>query len=90
MVEEQTESGFGTTVWAFTINGEGQSWEGKTIALAGSKGFLLVLALTKESTGRVLTVEEEYEYGEVEESGAEVSGGEAAFSMTCATTKTEN
>jgi sulfite reductase alpha subunit-like flavoprotein len=90
VVEEQTDSGFGTTVRAFAFDGEEakyRSWEGKTIALAGSKGFLL--ALTKESTGRVLTVEE-YEYGEVEVPGAAVTGGVATPSTTRATTKTEN
>lgn len=90
MVEEQTESGFGTAVRAFAFDGDEakyRSWEGKTVALAGSKGFLL--ALTKESTGKVLTVEE-YEYGEVEEPGVAVTGGGATPTTTRATTKTEN
>ena len=59
------ESGFGTAVRAFAFNGDEtsfRSWEGKTLALAGSKGFLL--ALTKPPTGKSLTVEE-FEYGEV-------------------------
>ena len=69
MVNEQYESGYGITVRAFAFDGDEvkyRSWEGKTLALAGSKGFLL--ALTKESTGTALTVEE-YEYGEVEVPG---------------------
>ena len=81
---------FGTTVRAFAFDGEEakyRSWEGKTIALAGSKGFLL--ALTKASTGKVLTVEE-YEYGEVQEPGVEVTGGVEGPSTTRATTKAEN
>ena len=67
MVDEQSESGYGTTtVRAFAFDGDEvkyRSWEGKTLALSASKGFLLVL--TKAGTGRALTVEE-YEYGEVE------------------------
>ena len=46
MVDEQSESGYGTTVHAFAFDGDEakyRSWEGKTIALAGSKGFLLAL-----------------------------------------------
>ena len=75
MVDEQSESGYGTTVRAFAFDGDEakyRSWEGKTIALAGSKGFLL--ALTKIGVGRPLTVEE-YEYGEVEVPGLDVTGG---------------
>jgi hypothetical protein len=48
-----------------------RSWEGRTLALAGSKGFLL--ALTKDSTGKSLTVEE-YKYGEVEVPGMAMTG----------------
>ena len=68
MMDEQSESGtgFGTTVCAFVFDGDEEvkyrSWEGKTLALASSKGFLL--ALTRESTGTALTVEQ-FEYGEV-------------------------
>ena len=67
MVAEDSESNFGTTVRAFAFNGDEtkfRSWEGKTLALAASKGFLL--ALTKPEARPGLTVEE-YEYGEVEE-----------------------
>ena len=68
MADETAESGggFGATVRAFAFDGDEvkyRSWEGKTLALASSKGFLL--ALTRESTGTVLTVEE-FEYGQVE------------------------
>ena len=67
MADETAESGggFGATVRAFAFDGDEvkyRSWEGKTLALASSKGFLL--ALTRESTGTVLTVEE-FEYGQV-------------------------
>ena len=75
MVDEQSESGYGTTVRGFAFDGDEakyRSWEGKTIALAGSKGFLL--ALTKIGIGMTLTVEE-YEYGEVEVPGMDVTGG---------------
>ena len=54
-------------VRAFAFDGDEvkySSWEGnKTLALASSKGFLL--ALTRESTGRALMVEQ-FKYGEVE------------------------
>ncbi len=62
-------------------------WEGKALALAGSKGFLL--ALTKESTGTALTVEE-YEYGEVEVPGIAVTGGAVGAAKMCPTTTAEN
>ncbi|KAI2503512.1 hypothetical protein MHU86_10894 [Fragilaria crotonensis] len=90
MVEEQTESGFGTTVRAFAFDGDEtkyRSWEGKTLALAGSKGFLL--ALTKESTGTALTVEE-FEYGVVEVPGVAVTGGAVGAPTTRPTTMSEN
>jgi Zinc knuckle len=90
MVNEQSESGYGTSVRAFAFDGDEakyRSWEGKTLALAGSKGFLL--ALTKAGTGRALTVEE-YEYGEVEVPGMAVTGGETTAATTRPTTAAEN
>ncbi len=90
MVDEQSESGYGTTVRAFAFDGDEakyRSWEGKTIALAGSKGFLL--ALTKIGVGRPLTVEE-YEYGEVEVPGLDVTGGAVTAATTRPTTAAEN
>jgi hypothetical protein len=90
MVDEQSESGYGTTVRAFAFDGDEakyRSWEGKTLALASSKGFLL--ALTKESTGAALTVEE-YEYGEVEVPGMAVTGGAVTAATTRPTTAVEN
>ena len=90
MVDEQSESGYGTTVRAFAFDGDEakyRSWEGKTLALAGSKGFLL--ALTKPGTGRALTVEE-YEYGEVEVPGMDVTGGAVTAATTRPTTAAEN
>ena len=82
MVDKTAESrtGFGTTVRAFAFNGDEVkygSWEGgKTLALARSKGF--ILALTRESTGTALTVEQ-FEYGEVQVTPATVptTGGSA-------------
>ena len=74
MVNEQYESGYGLTVRAFAFDGDEvkyRSWEGRTLALAGSKGFLL--ALTKENTGKSLTVEE-HNYGEVEVPGIGMTG----------------
>ena len=67
MAVEDSDSNFGTTVRAFAFNGDDtkfRSWEGKTLALASSKGFML--ALTRGETVPGLTVEQ-YEYGEVEE-----------------------
>jgi hypothetical protein len=99
MVAEDSESNFGTTVCAFAFNGDEtsfRSWEGKTLALAASKGFLL--ALTKAEARLGLTIEE-YEYGEVEEpvmqptvvpaGGTGVVGGTAATASR-ATTAVEN
>ncbi len=63
------------------------SWEGKTLALAASKGF--VLALTKAGTGRALAVEE-YEYGEVEVPGMDVTGGAVTAATTRPTTEVDN
>ena len=81
MADEAAEfgGGFGTTVRAFAFDGDEvkyRSWEGKTLALTSSKGFLL--ALTRESTGTALTVEE-FEYGQVEVTPATVTttGGAA-------------
>jgi hypothetical protein len=100
MVTDDSESNFGTTVRAFAFNGDEtkfRSWEGKTLALAGSKGFLL--ALTKAEARPGLTVEE-YEYGEVEEpvrpatgapvAGTGVAGITAAPTTTRPTTSVEN
>ena len=67
MAVEDSDSNFGTTVRVFAFNGDDtkfRSWEGKTLALASSKGFML--ALTRGETVPGLTVEQ-YEYGEVEE-----------------------
>ena len=67
MAVEDSDSNFGTTVRAFAFNGDDtkfRSWEGKTLALASSKGFLLALTRVEAVPG--LTVEQ-YEYGEVEE-----------------------
>jgi hypothetical protein len=64
-----------------------RSREGKTIALAGLKGFLL--ALTKIGIERPLTVEE-YEYGEVEVPGMDVTVGAVTATTTCPTTAAEN
>ena len=72
-MENQKDSSFGATVRAFAFDGEEtkfRAWDGKTIALAASKGFLL--ALTKECAHKVLTVKE-YEYGEVEIAGASLN-----------------
>ncbi len=92
MVDEQSESGYSTTVCAFApFDGDEakyRSWEqGKTLALAGSKGFLL--ALTKSGTGRALTVEE-YEYRGVEVPGMAVTGGAVTAAKTRPTTTAEN
>jgi len=65
MVDDTQDTSFGSTVRAFAFDGDEtkfRAWEGKTLALAGSKGFLL--ALTRAEAVRGLTVEE-YEYGEV-------------------------
>jgi hypothetical protein len=82
MVNKQYESGYGTSVCAFAFDGDEvqyRSWEGKTLAFAGSKGFLL--ALTMESTGTALTVEE-YKYGEVEVPGMAMTGGAVSAPTT--------
>ena len=74
-MEEQKETTFGSTIRAFAFDGDEtkfRSWEGKTIALAGSKGFLL--ALTKAPTATGLTAEE-FENGEVVVLGALLTGG---------------
>jgi hypothetical protein len=65
MVNETAGSGtgFGSTVREFAFDGievKYRSWEGKALALASSKGFLLLL-LTRETTGMALTVEQ-FEY----------------------------
>jgi hypothetical protein len=100
MVADDSETNFGTTVCAFAFNAietKFRSWEGKTIAFAGSNGFLLVLTKTKARPG--LTVEE-YEYGKVEEpvrpstgapaAGTGVAGITAAPTTTHPTTSVEN
>ena len=95
MADETAESGggFGTTVRAFAFDGDEvkyRSWEGKTLALASSKGFLL--ALTRESTGTALTVEE-FEYGQVEvmQATAATTGGVAGTAAVMRpTTAAEN
>ena len=90
MVTEDSESHFGTTVCAFAFNGDEtkfHAWEGKTLALAASKGFLLALTMTEKKPG--LTVEE-FEYGEVEEPGAQPTGvpaGTGAETGVVATTR---
>jgi hypothetical protein len=95
MADETAESGagFGTTVRAFAFDGDKvkyRSWEGKTLALTRSKGFLL--ALTRESTSTALTVEE-FEYGEVEvmpATAATTGGGAATAAVMHPTTAAEN
>ena len=90
MVDKQSESGYGTTLCAFAFNGNKAkypSWEAKTIALAGLKGFLL--ALTKTGIGRALTIKE-YEYREVEVPGMDATGGAFNTAMTHPTTAAEN
>ncbi|KAI2493366.1 hypothetical protein MHU86_21182 [Fragilaria crotonensis] len=84
-MEEQKEATFGSTIRAFAFDGDEtkfRSWEGKTIALAGSKGFLL--ALTKAPTATGLTAEE-FENGEVVVLGALLTGGgvDATTSSCC-------
>ena len=69
-----------------------RSWEGTTLALASSKGFLL--ALTRESTGTALTVEQ-LEYREVKVTPATVAttGGGVATTpaaVMCPTPAAEN
>ena len=89
MVAEDSESNFGTTVRAFAFSGDEtmfRSWEGKTLALAASKGFLLALTSAEKKPG--LTVEE-FEYGEVEEPGVQPTGvpvGTGAEARVAATT----
>ena len=95
MVDRTAESGtgFGATVRAFAFDGDEvkyRSWEGKTLALASSKGFLL--ALTRESTGTALTVEQ-FEYGEVQvtpATAATTGGGAATAVVMRPTTAAEN
>jgi hypothetical protein len=61
----ESRTGFGTTVCAFAFDGDEvkyRTWEGTTLALASSKGFLR--ALTRESTGTAITVEQ-FKNGEV-------------------------
>ena len=95
MADETAESGggFGSTVRAFVFDGDEvkyRLWEGKTLALASSKGFLL--ALTRESTGTALTVEQ-FEYGEVEvtPASAATTGGVAGTAAVMRpTTAAEN
>jgi hypothetical protein len=60
------DSNFGTTVRAFAFNGDDtkfRPWEGKTLALASSKGFMLALTRAEAMPGQTV---EQYEYGEVE------------------------
>jgi hypothetical protein len=98
VVAEDSESNFGTTVCAFAFNGDEIkfcAWEGKTLALAASKGFLLALTTAEREPG--LTVEE-FEYGEVEVPGVQPTGvpagtgaeTRAATSTTRPTTMAEN
>ena len=54
MAVEDSDSNFGTTVRAFTFNGDDtkfRSWEGKTLALASSKGFMLALTRGETAPG---------------------------------------
>ena len=95
MVDKTSESGtgFGTTVRAFAFDSNEvkyRSWKGKTLALASSKTFLL--ALTRESTGTALTVEQ-FKYGEVEVMPATVAtncGGAAVAAVMHPSTAAEN
>ena len=94
MVDKTSESGTGfeTTVRAFVFDSNEvkyRSWEGKTLSLASSKRFLL--ALTRESTGMALTVDQ-FEYGEVEVTPATVAttgGGAAVAAVMHPMTATE-
>ncbi len=65
-MEEYKESTFGSTIRAFAFDGGDEtkfrSWEGKTLALASSKPFLL--ALTKAELTKGLTAED-FEKAEV-------------------------
>ena len=89
MAVEDSDSNFGTTVRAFAFNGDEtkfRAWEGKTLALAASKGFLLALTTAEKKPG--LTVEE-FDYGEVEEPGVQPTGvpaGTGAVARVAATT----
>ncbi len=65
-MEEYKESTFGSTIRAFAFDGDEtkfRSWEGKSLALASSKSFLLALAKAELTKG--LTAEE-FENAEVE------------------------
>jgi hypothetical protein len=78
MAVEDSDSNFETTVRAFAFNGDNtkfRSWEGKTLALASSKGFMLVL--TRGETVPGLTVEQ-YKYGEVEDPARLATGAPPA------------
>lgn len=72
-MEESKESTFGATIRAFAFDGDEtkfRAWEGKTLALASSKSFLL--ALTKAEATKGLTAEE-FENAEVEVPGVETT-----------------
>ena len=89
MEEEKDSSTFGTTVRSFAFDGEEskfRAWEGKTLAIASSKSFLL--ALTKKEPIKGLTAEE-YENGEVIEPGVETTepGDEGAVIVAAPTTR---
>jgi hypothetical protein len=84
-MEDYKESTFGSTIRAFAFDGEEtkfRSWEGKTLALASSKSFLL--ALTKAELTKGLTAEE-FENAEVESPGVAMTDratGEPAFAAS--------
>ena len=89
-MEESKESTFGATIRAFAFDGDEtkfRAWEGKTLALASSKSFLL--ALTKAEATKGLTAEE-FENAEVEVPGVEttdpVTGVPTAPASTTRTT----
>jgi hypothetical protein len=85
MEESNKESTFGATIRAFAFDGDEakfRAWEGKTLALASSKSFLL--ALTKAEVVKGLTAEE-YENAEVEVPGVETTNP-AGVSTTAAST----
>ena len=92
---DEKDSSFGATIRAFAFDGDEtkfRSWEGKTLALASSKSFLL--ALTKAETTKGLTAEE-FEDGLVEVPGVETTepGTDAVLvgaPSTRATTALEN
>ena len=94
-MEESKDPTFGATIRAFAFDGDEtkfRAWEGKTLALASSKSFLL--ALTKAETTKGLT-HEEFGDGKVTIPGVETTNPDTgvatiAESTTREPTKVEN